>query len=412
MALPNPVVGLAVRERKEGRLTASPVPPTLSGVAILELTQRYPPAIGGVERHVERLARGLASAGARVEVSTTDLLRDRPFARIRLDSEDGPVAVRRHRVLRAIPAPQGLGLAAPGMFADALRAEADFVHAHAFGYFPTWVGRAVRSLRGIPLVITPHSDPGRDNSLSRLYARAVAHGSLQGADRIVALTQREADWLTGLDVPRERIRVIPNGIDLEEFADLPPRPIGSATPVVLFVGRLHARQKGLEPLIEAFALLPRTLNARLRLVGEDWGGLDPLLDRARELGVVNRVVATGPLPRADLLGELASADLLVVPSLFEPFGIVLLEAMAAGLPIVATRVGGIPEVVVDRQTALLVRPGASAELAAAMEAVLTDPSLAQNLGTEGRRRVTRFAWPRLLPMYVALFRELADERRR
>jgi len=392
-------------------LSAPPGPPTLAGIAILELTQRYPPAIGGVERHVERLAGGLASAGARVEVATTDLLRDHPFARGRPDSETGPVAVRRHPVLRAFPAPQGLGLAAPGMFADALRTRADIVHAHAFGYFPTWAGRAVRSLRGIPFVVTPHSDPGRDSPLSRLYARAVARGSLRGADRIVALTEREADWLSGLDVPRERIRVIPNGIDLEEFKDLPRRPIGAETPVVLFVGRLYARQKGLEPLIEAFALLPRARNARIRLVGEDWGGRGPLLARARELGGADRVVATGPLPRADLLREFASADLLVLPSLFEPFGIVLLEAMASGLPIVATRAGGIPEVVLDRKTALLVRPGDSAELAGAIETVLADRLLAQNLGAEGRRWVTRFSWHRLLPMYEAMFRELADERR-
>lgn len=412
MALRDPVAACTLPRRTEGRLSGPPRPPTLAGVAILELTQRYPPAIGGVERHVERLAAGLASAGAHVGVATTDLLRDHPFARGRPASETGPVAVRRHRVIRVLPAPQGLGLAAPGMFADALRARVDVVHAHAFGYFPTWAGRAVRSLRGTSLVITPHSDPGRDSPLSSLYARAVARGSLRKADRIVALTEREAEWLSGLGVPRERIRVIPNGIDLEEFRDLPSRPVGSPTPVVLFVGRLYARQKGLEPLIEAFARVAPARKARLRIVGEDWGGLGPLLDRAQQLGVADRVVATGPLSRADLLLEFASADLFVLPSLFEPFGIVLLEAMASGLPIVATRVGGIPEVAIDRRTALLVPPGDSAELGGAMEAVLADPLLAQNLGAEGRRWVTRFAWSRLLPIYEAMFRELAEERHR
>jgi glycosyltransferase involved in cell wall biosynthesis len=393
-------------------VSAVPAPLALDGVAILELTQRYPPAIGGVERHVERLTRGLSAAGARVEVATTDLVRDHPFARTRPRSEAGPRTVRRHRVVRVVPAPQGLGLVAPGMFADALRAQVDVLHAHAFGYFPTWAGRAVQSLRGIPLVVTPHSDPGGGSDLSRLYAHVVARGSLFGADRIVALTRREADWLTGLGVPEERIRVIPNGVDLEEFADLPPRTVGPHSPVVLFVGRLQARQKGLGTLIDAFARLPPGLRARLRLVGDDWGGLHPLLARARELGVLDRLVATGPLPRSEVLRELASADLLVLPSLFEPFGIVLLEAMASGLPIVATRAGGIPEVVTDRESALLVPAQAPAELAGAMEAILDDPELARRLVTEGRRRVERFSWPRLLPQYVSLFRELIDERRR
>jgi glycosyltransferase involved in cell wall biosynthesis len=390
-------------------VSASPAPLALAGVSILELTQRYPPAIGGVERHVEQLARGLVEGGARVEVVTTDLLRDHPFARGRPELEAGPVVVRRHRVLRTIPAPQGLGLAAPGMFADALSARVNVVHAHAFGFFPTWVGRAVRSLRGLPLVVTPHSDPGSDSPFSRLYARAVARGTLRGADRIVALTRREADWMAELGVPRERIRVIPNGIDLGEFVGIPPRTDRSRPPVVLFVGRLDARRKGLESLIEAFANLPRGLNARLRLVGDDWGGLGPLLARGEALGVADRVVATGPLPRSEVLHELASADLLVVPSLYEPFGIVLLEAMASGLPIVATRVGGIPEVVTDGESALLVSPRAPGELAAAIESILTDPGLARRLGAEGRRRVVRFSWPRLMPEYVALFRELFDE---
>jgi glycosyltransferase involved in cell wall biosynthesis len=391
-------------------MSARPSAVPLEGVGILELTQRYPPAIGGVERHVERLARGLTAAGARVEVATTDLLRDRPYLRSTPGPETGPALIRRHRVFRAVPAPHGLGLGAPGMLADALRARVDVLHAHAFGYFPTWAGRVARSLRGLPLVVTPHSDPGHDTARSRLYARAVARGSLRGADRIVALTRLEAEWLAGLGLPRAQIRVIPNGIDLEEFVDLPTHPIGSRSPVVLFLGRLDARQKGLEPLIEAFALLPPGLNARLRLVGEDWGGLGPLLGRARALRVADRVVATGPVPRAEVLRELASADLLVLPSLFEPFGIVLLEAMASGLPIVATRVGGIPEVVADRETALLVPPGAPAELAAAMEKVLTDPDLARRLGSEGRRRVERFSWPRLMPSYIGLFHELAAER--
>jgi glycogen synthase len=384
-------------------------PRILEGVTILELTQRYPPAIGGVERHVEQLARGLASAGARVEVATTDLLRDRPFARAGPYPADEPTGVRRHRVLRAMPAPRGLGIAAPGMFADVLRARVDVLHAHAFGYFPTWAGRAAHALRRIPLVVTPHSDPGADTSRSRLYARAVARGSLRGADRIVALTGREADWLATLGVPQEAIRIIPNGIDLEEFANLPPRPSEPRPPVVLFVGRLDRRQKGLDTLIEAFGRVPPRLNASLRLVGEDWGGLPPLLLRAKRLGLEDRVKATGPLPRGEVLGELASADVLVVPSRFEPFGIVLLEAMAARLPIVATRVGGIPEVVTDRESALLVAANDPAELASALEAVLTDPPLAARLAAEGRRRVERFSWPRLLPDYVALFHELLRE---
>jgi glycosyltransferase involved in cell wall biosynthesis len=374
----------------------------LEGVRILEITQRYPPALGGVERHVERLAFELAQAGAYVDIVTTDLSRDRPFTRGRFAPVQGLATVRRHRAVQWFRGPHGLGIAAPGMLLDALRARADIVHAHAFGYFPTWAGRLTRDLRGIPLVITPHSDRGAGTSLSYLYARTVARATLRRADRVVAVTRLEAHWLGSLGVDSSRIQVIPNGIDLTEFEARPPRRESDGGPRILYVGRIYPEQKGLESLVEAFALLPRPLDARLRLVGEDWGGLARLERIARDLGVAGRMNATGPIPRRELLSEYASSDLFVLPSLFEPFGIVLLEAMAAGLPVVATRVGGIPEVVEENRTAILVSPGNPAELARAINRCLSDRMLSARLGSEGRRRVEQFAWPRLVPAYVQL----------
>ncbi|HXW67042.1 MAG TPA: glycosyltransferase family 4 protein [Thermoplasmata archaeon] len=377
------------------------------GPRVLELTQRFPPALGGVERHVEQLARELAAAGARVEVVTTDLMRDRPFARGAFGPSDASVTVRRHRAVRWVPVRHGLGIAAPGMLVDALRAPTDVLHAHAFGYFPTWAGRVAHDLRGVPLVITPHSDPGTGTGASLLYARAVRRATLRRADRIVALTHVEADALARDGVDERRIRVIPNGVDLDEFSARAPRPAGPEDPIVLFVGRLYPEQKGIETLVEAFASLARTRAARLRLVGEDWGGLAAAERIARERGIAGRLTATGPVPRAALLGEYARADLLVLPSRFEPFGIVLLEAMAAGLPVVASRVGGIPEVVADGRTGLLVPPGEPGPLAEAIGSLLDDPIRASRLGAAGRARAASFAWPRLAPQYLALFRELA-----
>jgi glycogen synthase len=387
-------------------MTSTASAPRLDGVRILELTQRYPPALGGVERHVERLAHELALAGARVEVVTTDLRRDRPFTREIFDPSLGPVQVRRHRAVRWLRDRRGLTIAAPGMLADALRARVDIVHAHAFGYFPTWVGRITRSLRNIPLVVTPHSDRGEGTDRSHLYGAAVARATLRKAERTIALTRLEAAWLESLGVKAERIRVIPNGIDLTEFAALPPRRSHSGGPRVLYVGRLQPEQKGLETLVEAFAQLPRALDAQLRFVGEDWGGLARIVQVAHDRDVTDRVSTTGPVSRPELLAEYSSSDLFVLPSRFEPFGIVLLEAMAAGLPVVATRVGGIPEVVDESRTALLVSPGDALSLADAIRRVLTDPALAARLGATGRQHVERFSWPRLVPEYLQTFSEM------
>ena len=377
---------------------------------ILESTQRFPPAIGGGERHVEGLATELTRAGVQVVVSTSDLQRDRPFARLSPAREDSPFSVRRHRAVRWFPAPHGLGIWAPGMGRDMLGGEFDVVHAHAFGYFPTWAGAWTRRIRSSRLIITPHTDAGRRTSGSRLYARGVARTTVSRADRTVALTNLEAEYLQGLGIDAARIVVIPNGIDLGEFEQLPNRDATAPGLTVLFVGRIYPEQKGLEPLVRALAATPPTLDVRLRLVGEDWGGTGPLRALALQLGVGHRLTTTGPLSRAGVLNEYAHADLFVLPSLFEPFGIVLLEAMASGVPIIATRVGGIPEVVEEGRTALLVPPADPAALGEAIGRLGGDERMRRRFAAAGRERVARFAWPRLIPRFLALFEEVASGR--
>jgi glycosyltransferase involved in cell wall biosynthesis len=379
-------------------------------VRVLEVTQRFAPAIGGVERHVERLSVELERAGLSVEVVTSDLLRDRPFARLPRPGPGDPVPVRRHRAVRFFPAPHGLGIVAPGLVDDVLTRPADVVHAHAFGYPPTWAGVWRRRLRRTPLILTAHSDAGRGTRMSQLYARAVARSTLARADRVVALTQTERSHLARLGVPDERIVVIPNGVDLDEFSAEHPLKTLGAPFVVLYLGRLYPEQKGIATLLEAFASMSRSPAPELRLVGEDWGGL-ALVDAAVRLHSLGAsVVTTGVLARDAVLRELARADVLVLPSTFEPFGIVLLEAMASGLPVVASNVGGIPEIVRDGETGFLVPPRRPSELAAALERLRSDPSLGRRMGAAGRRRVEEFSWKSLAPKFVALFEDVASAR--
>jgi glycosyltransferase involved in cell wall biosynthesis len=377
---------------------------------VIEVTQRYPPALGGVEIHVEAIARGLLAHGHEVEIVTTDLARDRPFTRLPPSGCSHPFPIRRHRAVRFLPAPHGLGIVAPGMGLDLLSARADVVHAHAFGMAPTWLAAAARRLRSTPLVIETHADAGRGTSGSQAYARAVTRLTLRPADRIVVQTQLEANLLSSIGAPEERIVLIPDGIDLTEFAGLPARPSSSLCRTVLFVGRLYPEQKGLEPLVRAFARLPPELGLELRLVGEDWGGVGLVEHLALELHVRDRITLTGPLPRAALLEEYARADLFVLPSLFEPFGIVLLEAMAAGLPIVATCVGGIPEVVADGVNALLCPPNDPPALAMAIERLARDSALRSRFARSGSARVQPFSWTRVIPQWVQLFRTVVEHR--
>jgi len=387
-------------------MSASPSPP-LEGLRILEVTERYPPALGGVERHVHRLAEELTRAGAEVEVVTTDLVRDRPFERASFSDADARFPVRRHRALEVLPGPRGLGVMSPRLLGDLLRTRCDVIHAHAFARFPTWAGRLARALRGSPLVITPHSDAGADTRVTRTWSRFVARSVLRGADRTIALSPTEAERLARLGVPADRIAVIPNGIDLEEFP-AERRATSGANPLrVLFVGRLDPAHKGLDTLVEGFARVADDWDLCLRVVGPDWGGRQPMRDRARALGVDARVEIVGEVPRAELLEEYRRADVFVLPSRFDSFPIVLLEAMAAGLPVVATRVGGVPDVVEDGTTARLVPPDDVGALAHALASLAAEPGLRARYGAAGRHRATRFAWPSLRTRYADLFAALA-----
>ncbi len=377
---------------------------------VLEVTQRYPPALGGVERHVERLAFELERSGSRVEIATTDLIRDRPFERYAPGSLADPPSVHRWRAYRLIEAPHGLGIVGPGLAAEVLRSKADIVHLHAFGYFPTWLGSLARIRGRAGVVITPHADEGTGTPRSRTYAQAVARLTVRWADRVIALTLREAGYLAHLGVDPERVAVIPNGIDLAEFRSQEPPARGPAIRI-LYVGRIYPVQKGLDVLVEAVARLPRSVPVEVRIVGQDWGATATLREQARSLGVLERIEFVGAVPRSDLLEAYRWADLLVVPSRFEPFGIVLLEGMASGLPIVASRVGGIPEVVEEDGNALLVPPGDPGALAAALERLASDEELRARFAARGRELVEKFDWPRLVPQFLSVFSAARGERR-
>ena len=373
---------------------------------VVELTQRFPPAWGGVEVTLGELVPRLVSAGIEVEVITTDLERSRPFTRRAFQDPPEGVPVRRCRAVRTLPLPLGLGVVAPGMLVAAAASRADVLHAHAFGQWPTWVGAALRRLRRTPLVVTTHADPGRGLTFSALYHRAVVRATLRRADRVIVQSGREAAFLRSAGVPPGRLVRIPTGIALEEY-DRPPRAPASARVRVLSVGRLDPEQKDLAGLLTAFAALPPSRPVELRIIGDDWGGAALLREMAGRLGIGGRVEVRTGVPRAELLRAYREADLFVLASRFDSFPRVLLEAMAAGLAIVASRVGGVEEIVRHGENGLLVSPGDARGLAESIGALASDEGLRARFGSVSRQRAEAYDWKRLIPAYRALFEELA-----
>ena len=212
-------------------------------------------------------------------------------------------------------------------------------------------------------------------------------------------------------VPADRLAVVPEAIDLEawdrRFAHAPRAK--RSGPVVLSVARMYPRKR-LEDLLRAAPVLTRGIpEARIRIVGRgpEWEALRRL---HAELRLGEAVTLLGDVSVEQLAAEYVGADLFCLPSVQEGFGIVFLEAMAAGLPIVACRAAAIPELVEDGATGALVPSRDPAALAGALEGLLRDPGHARRLGAEGRRRVTAFTPGRVAERFVEAVRSIVCAR--
>lgn len=264
----------------------------------------------------------------------------------------------------------------------------DVLHAH-LPHGEVYGEIAIRTLRQDRFVISRHND---DRFRRWLPLRVVFAPSIRRADRIIAISRAVERFLVDVEsAPSAKVVCIPYGIDADAFAasarpGVFRREIGTAEePLVGFIGRL-VMQKGVDILLRAFAIVERR-HAKARLVLAGDGPQRVALERlARSLGL-RRVSFLGW--RADTANILADVDLLAMPSRWEGFGLVALEAMAFGKPVVAARVSALPEIVVPEETGLLVPPGDPEALADAILAILADPSRAAAMGLAGRDRVRR-----------------------
>jgi glycogen synthase len=364
---------------------------------------RYDP-VGGMQSHTGQLTRALDTCGVAQTVVTAwrpgGARSERLGSRSRVLRLGAPV-----RHLRQLYAPA----AAPVV--SGLAADAHLVHVH-LGEDLAVVPLGLLASRGRrPVVLTVHCslrhtlDPAgaRGLVLSTLGAALESVGERR-ADAVIVLTRRLADRLVAEGLAPGRVHVIPSGVDLRRFARPLPDPAPDLPrPRVLFIGRLAA-QKGVSTLLEAVPLLRSP--AAVVLVGD--GPQRAALERqAGRLGP-DRVRFQGFVPHAEVPAWLAAADVLALPSVYEELGSVLLEAMAAGLPVVASAVGGIPDALGD--AGRLVPPRDPAALAAAVDELLDDPALAARLGDAARRRATAFSWDTLAGRVREVYRAVVERR--
>jgi len=384
-------------------------------VNILLLSREYPPHVyGGAGVVVDHLSRALARR-ASVEVrcfGAGDADRAEPGLRVRgyppWERLAGGGSARYAPALEAL----SVGLA---MSADPV--DADVVHSHT--WYAALGGLLVGKLFDIPLVVTLHSleplRPWKEHQLGRGYAvSSWAEGAaVEEAGRIIAISaQMREDILAHFRVDPSRVVVLHNGVDASAFRRTERRDAldrhGVRTPYVLFVGRI-SEQKGIFPLLEAAARFPPDIELVLCAASPDTLEIEARL-AAAVAGRTRIRWINAMLPHDDVVQLYSHAALFVCPSVYEPFGLINLEAMACGTAVVASRVGGIPEVVVDGETGVLVPPAEPEALAAAVRALCGDPERAARFGAAGRRRVeVEFSWERIAERTLAVYRDaIAD----
>ncbi len=239
-----------------------------------------------------------------------------------------------------------------------------------------------------------------------------------GADCVIVSTEHEGEQLRRLyGLSPSHTRVIPCGVDLRAFTPGVASDRADArhalglddTPTLLFVGRLDPI-KGIDLLLESVALMKTP--ARLLVVGGDPAGdpeVERLRDRAAALGVADRVRFPGAVPQGGLPRYYRAVDALVVASRYESFGLVAVEALACGLPVVASAAGGLPSVVRDGENGLLVHWRSAEAFAGRIDALLGDPALMARLRAEARASVERFDWRRIGDRVRDLYQTLADD---
>jgi glycosyltransferase involved in cell wall biosynthesis len=370
---------------------------------------------GGQNVHVESLARALARAGHEVTVYTR---RDSADLPARVAMADGVVVQH----LDAGPAevlPKDDLLPLVGELSTALVARLaadvpDVVHAHFWMSGLAALGATDGS--DIPVVQTFHAlgttkrrFQGAQDTSPPVRIR-MERAIVRDADRILATSSDEVRELLQMGATRGRISVVPCGVDVEQFTPDGPVADRGESPRVLCVGRLVPR-KGFDTVIRALAAVPE---AELVIAGgpaADGLAEDPeaqrLLRLAERFGVADRVRLVGAVPRSDMPALLRSADLVVCTPWYEPFGIVPLEAMASGVPVVASAAGGFLDTVVDGATGMLVPPRRPDRLAAAMRKLLAEPFWREAYGTAGVDRArSRYSWDRSAAGTLAVYEDV------
>ena len=377
-------------------------------------------AYGGTCRAAWELARALVRKGQSVVVYTTDALDERSRSTPLSAVVDG-VEIHRVRNLsnylawRRAFLPLGFG----SKLQKSLR-DADVVHLHEFRSYQNAIALPYMVRTGVPFVLTAQGGLPRimgRNTLKMLYDRNFGTRILSNAARLHALNELEREQFIDLGVDPERIAILPNGVDLDQYQSLPKFTgfrdrfdIPKGVPIILFLARVN-KIKGVDFLVSSFNLLRSVIpDAHLVIVGPDDGYLQEVKHQVQVLDIEKQVRFTGYLDGDDKLQAYQAASVYVLPSAYEMFAITLLESLACSTPIIATDRCGLADFVRQNDLGSIVNYGDVEGLKNEIVRILGNPADVESRADYGREYVLKhFGWDRIADNWLKVYQECASK---
>ncbi len=279
----------------------------------------------------------------------------------------------------------------------------------------TWKGEAIVTKRDNPKELNPNEKMMlRFNRVLRRYETQL----MKRSDALIAVSKYTVGELTELyGIEEKKIHVIYNGVDINKFKPRPDRAklrqefgLEEEKRIVLFVGRLYHR-KGLETLLHSIPpVLQEFGDVKFAISGTGFKKKEQSLrDLSKELDIEDTVKFLGYVPDEKLPDLYSASDIFVLPAIYENFPFAILEAQATGLPVISTKVGGIPEFLVDKENGFLIDPGDPKQLTERVLALLQDPKLAEKMGRQGRSLIEeKFAWRLITDQVINLYHKLLE----
>ena len=374
---------------------------------ILQVIHYFSPLHGGGSINAAyNISKHLAERGHEVTIFTTDFELDDEY----VQSLDGVHVIPFHCIANI-----GKMLISPKM-KERLKKEIkdfDVIHMHNFRSYQNIVAHHYAKRYNIPYILQAHGSVlpfFQKQGLKRIFDLFFGYTILRDSSRVIAVTKIEAEQYREIGMGEDKIEIMPNGIDLSEYSNLPETGefrrkylIREDEKVILYLGRIH-KIKGIDLLVNAFADLVKELDeVRLVIVGPDDGFLATLKKQIDDLKLGNKILFTGPLYERDKLKAYVDADVYVLPSVYEIFGITVLEACACGTSVIVTDRCGIADFV-DKVGYVVEYD--KEHLRDAIFKIVCDEGLGKRFGEEGKRLVKEeFEWDRIVKKLEGLYED-------